>query len=60
MEQTFKRLQEEWEGRVFQLDKVTLSDGFTPPAQTTGGSVSEHERNKQQKDATFVIAGERQ
>lgn len=62
MEQTFKKLQEEWEGRVFQLDKVTLSDGLTPPGKTTEGSVLEYQSDRQHNysDTTFVIAGKRQ
>lgn len=56
MEQTFKTLQEEWEARVFQLDKVTLSDALTPSGKTPE---YQNDRKNHSTEATFVIAGKR-
>lgn len=61
MEQTFRKLQEEWEARVFQLDKVTLTDGLTPAGKTSEGRDSQDrtDRRRNRTGGTFVIAGER-
>lgn len=64
MEQTFQKLQQEWEARLFKLDKYIL-----PPWQhckpltidkPTGGSISDNQSGSQQSciNAGLIITGE--
>lgn len=67
MEKTFQKMQQEWEARLFQLDKFTLpvwqhcepQHGLTETEKPTKGTVSDNQTGGQHSciDAGFTITG---
>lgn len=62
MEEAFRKLQQEWEARLFQLDKFTVSvwHGLALTQKPSDDAVSNHQTASQHSSggATLTVSGE--